>query len=424
MKDTSDCPRLRLAILQRVCAPYRVSLFRQLAKRQDLETVLFIGDDLPKSKVKSSNDPTGFKIVKLKTVFLKIGARIFPWHVGLVRALRSFRPDVILCEGESHFLGYVAAIFYRCFFNRRVALIHWCYISLPGEPNKGKGVRPLIKKFFRRFFDAFLVYSTYSKRRLIELGMPSDRIFVATNVGDTARFLAMSENMTESRSAARKRLGLPERFTVLYSGTIDRDKQPELLLELARRLNSAAFNFVLIGSGPLLDVLRLKKDKENLLNVFLPGRVVEDLPLYYRAADVLLIPGLGGIVISEAMAFGLPVILHQADGTEFDLIESGLTGFIVKDADVSDFEKAVQYLFDNKALSSQIGINGKNLIKTRCSTDNMANQIVSASKYARIARKRKFCICNGEGHSDLVATTEASAELPKRRLNQNRNLGR
>jgi len=82
------------------------------------------------------------------------------------------------------------------------------------------------------------------------------------------------------------------------------------MLDLAKECDRVNFNFVLLGSGSLLDELRDRATCENLSNVFLPGRVVDELPLYYRAANVLLIPGRDGIVISEAMAFGLPVIVH------------------------------------------------------------------------------------------------------------------
>ena len=38
------------------------------------------------------------------------------------------------------------------------------------------------------------------------------------------------------------------------------------------------------------------------------------------SADVVVVPGRGGIVISEAMVHGVPVIVHQADGTEYELV--------------------------------------------------------------------------------------------------------
>ena len=88
-----DAPRkFRLAILQRVCTGYRLPLFRRLAADPGTELKLFIGADVPDSKVKNVADITGVAYQKLTTRFPSLGKRVLPWHVGLVAALREFSP--------------------------------------------------------------------------------------------------------------------------------------------------------------------------------------------------------------------------------------------------------------------------------------------------------------------------------------------
>ncbi|TFB10133.1 glycosyltransferase [Candidatus Marinimicrobia bacterium MT.SAG.2] len=343
-----------------------------------------IGEDVPNTKIKSGPDLRGINYRKLKTLFLPLNARTLQWHVGLVGELRKFNPDVILCEGESHFVGYLQAIGYKYLFNRRVALMHWCYISLPGWPSiGGKGFRSLIKAFFRRFFDAFVVYSSFSKECLLKLGQPDEKVFVATNVGGIQRFLSISDSMTDTTSKARQKLGLPERFTVLYLGTLDENKRPGVMLDLAKKSDSERFNFVLLGTGPLLESLLEQATREELSNVFLPGRMVDELPLYLRSADVLMIPGRGGIVISEAMAFGLPIIVHQADGTEYDLVQDKVTGFHLSGGSVDDFYQAIKYLQINPDICAEMGQKSKQLVETKFTIDNMVNQIKRAARYTK-----------------------------------------
>lgn len=372
---------LRLAVLQRVCPGYRTALFTKLSSHPEVDVRLFLGDDIPDSKVKSASDLTGISFRKMKTRFIRIGKRTLPWHVGLTGELRKFRPDVILCEGESHFLGYLQAILYKLSFGRGVSLIHWCFISLPGEPLGGVGLRAKIKAFFRRFFDAFLVYSSFSKDILLSLGQPGEKIFVATNVCDTNKFIKASDRTTESRSEARRKLGIPDRFTVLYTGTLDANKRPEIFLDLAQELNAERFNFVLLGTGPLLDALRERTTREGLSNVSLPGRVTDELPLYYRGADVLLVPGRGGIVISEAMAFGVPVIVHEADGTEHDLVLQNVTGVRLSKGDLAEFRNAIVVLAQNRTLCEKMSHECKRLIRHRFTTENMVDQIVKAAQF-------------------------------------------
>lgn len=388
MDTSANNGKLRIAILQRVCPSYRVALFRQFSEKQDIDFQLFIGDDIPDTKVKSAIDLDSIKHIKLRTRFIKIGRRVFPWHVNLVDELRLFAPDVILCEGESHFLGYLQAICYKLFFNNKVGLMHWCFISLPGELHRLKSITFKIKRFFSRFFDAFVVYSSYSKQRLIELGHSQEKIFVATNVGDVQKFLHMSAVLTESKSEARLKLKLLERFTVLYSGTLDDNKRPDMLLDLADVCDRNKFNFVLLGNGVLLDTLQRRASYEKLTNVFLPGRVTKDLLLYYRAADVLLIPGRGGIVMSEALAFGVPVIVYQADGTEYDLIINEITGLHVLSDSINDFKRALIWLQENPQKCSDMGLNGRKLIINHYTTQNMVKSIIDAAHYTQKMRAK------------------------------------
>lgn len=391
---------IRLAILQRVIPPYRTALFKSLSNDNRFVAKVFIGEDVPRSKVKSANNLDGINVTKLKTKFVKVGKRIMPWHINLIKELKSFDPDVILCEGESHFLGYLQAIVFRFLYKRKVGLIHWCFISLPGEPLQKPGIEKIIKAFTRNFFDAFLLYSSYSKESLLKLGVSSEKAFVATNVGDVKKFIATADSVAYTRSEARELLIIPDRFTVLYAGTLDRNKRPDVVLEVAKVCDANKFNFILIGSGEMLEELQFRASHEGLSNVYLAGRVTDKLALYYKASDAMIIPGRGGIIMSEAMAFGIPVIVHQADGTEYDLIKHNETGIILKHGNVTDFQKAVELLQANPQMSSSFGIASRKLVESTFTTESMVAQISSASTFAA-SRSKSY---NSGNTSDHLST--------------------
>ena len=308
---------------------------------------------------------------------------MLPYHVGLVYELRNFRPTVILCEGESHFLGYLQAIYYRYRYDRRAALVHWCYIELPGRSGNGGRIARAVKAHCRKYFNAFLVYSSFSKDRLIERGEDPLKVFVATNVGHVERCLEQSRSVRKTKAELRIALGLNGRFTALYVGTLSESKRPDVMVDLARACAGDSYNFVLVGSGELEGHLRDRVARERLVNVHLPGNVSATLPLYYRAADVLVIPGRGGIVISEAMAFGLPVVVHQADGTEHDLVENGVTGVRVTEGRVTDFREALEMLRGDPERRAAMAAASRRVVAERCNTDNMVRQILRAADYAR-----------------------------------------
>ena len=377
---------LRLAVLQRVCPDYRVALFSALSAAENVEMRLFIGGDIPHSKVRSARDLDGVPVTRLRTRFVRFGRRILPLHVGLIDELRKFRPAVILCEGESHFLGYLQAIYYRARYARATALIHWCFITLPGQSQATRGALAVVKAYFRKYFDAFVVYSSFSKDLLTELGEDSHKVFVATNVGDVDNYVRLSSGIEETKTEARRKLGLPDRFTAVYVGTLSRNKRPDLLVDLAAQGGKEHYSFVLAGDGELLEHLRTRVSREGLSNVHLTGKVTETLPLYYRAADVLLIPGRGGIVISEAMAFGVPVVVHQADGTEYDLVQNGVTGVRVSGAGVEDFREALEALRSDPVRCEQMASASRQAVRSLWTTSNMVSQITRAAQYAWSAR--------------------------------------
>lgn len=371
---------MRVAILQRVCTSYRVPLFQKLSSERDIKFQLFIGDDIPKSKVKNASDLTGVNYTKLKSFFIKVRGHFFPLHTNLIKELRKYNPDVIICEGESNFFGYLQAIIYKFLFKKNVKLIHWCFIVLPGEDLSKKKIVTSIKAFFRNFFNGFLVYSSYSKRRLLEMDRSLDgKIFVATNVGNVEKMIEAYQANILSKSDSRTQINIKDRFTILYLGTLDKNKRPDLILELAGLSDLSNYNFIIAGNGPMFEFLEQQITEKKLTNVHLVGKVTSDLYKYLNSTDLLIIPGRGGIVISEALAFGIPVIVYQADGTEYDLIKNGETGYILENGALSDFKTGILN-FANLSEEKLLKVNMlcHNLVATQFNSRNMITQIKNA----------------------------------------------
>ena len=349
---------IRVAILQRVCTGYRAKLFRQISDHSHYQIRLFFGDDVPQSKVKSAQNLDGFAFTKTKSRFFTIGKRTLVWHSGLQNELTKFNPDVVVTEGESNFLNLFQVFNYRR-SNPHVKIIHWSLGSIPGNR---KPLSPLIdrlKYLYQQWFDGFLVYSSYGKKYLESLGHPPKKIVVAVNVADTNDILFKTEQANINQCEIRKQLNLHDQFTVLYSGALTANKRPDLLIEIAKQFVDRPINFVFIGDGSMLDSLKAIVHDKQLAHVYLIGPVHDTLSLYYQASDVVVLPGRGGVVISEAMAWGKPVILHQADGTEYDLIVDKETGRILNEGTCESFCEAINGLLKKPALCKKWGEQGR-----------------------------------------------------------------
>lgn len=369
---------MKALILQRVIPEYRVAVFRDITRNENFDISLIIGHSIEGSKAKNSNDLSGIRFIQLPTKCVSMFGRLFTWHVGLLRAIKEARPEVIVCEAESHFLGYLTAIVYKILLSPQTRLLLWCFYSLPGVEHERSLLHLWVKKNARHFFDGFISYTSYGKAKLISSGISPDKITVAVNVCDTESLVCKDASLLISKDDSKKTFGVEGKFVVTYVGTVDEAKKPEVIIDLADRFREKNFHFFLIGSGPLEESLRSRVIELGLHNITVTGRIVEDLPRYYRATDIVVIPGRGGIVISESMCFGVPVLVHQADGVEYDLVRQGETGVILRSGELTEFESELTALSESPDKVRKMGECARQLINDKFNTKSMAGAVIGS----------------------------------------------
>jgi glycosyltransferase involved in cell wall biosynthesis len=141
----------------------------------------------------------------------------------------------------------------------------------------------------------------------------------------------------------------------------DRDKGIDLLIKAVSRLIVAVpdVSLIVIGDGP--DGARLKRVAEECgvgARVHFLGSVSsQTLAAAYRRCDVFALPSRKegfGLVFVEAMAFGKPVVGGAHGGTP-DIIEDGVTGFLVCHGDVDKLTQALERLLTDERLRREMG---------------------------------------------------------------------
>jgi glycosyltransferase involved in cell wall biosynthesis len=369
---------MKTIILQRVIPSYRVTVFTEITAYPGHDIKIIIGDDLFESKAKNAKDLSNIRHIKLPARAISLFGRVFTRHCGLLSRIIREKPDVIVCEAESHFLGYLTAIFYKIFVAPRTRLILWCFYALPGLDKERTFFHAAVKSISRQFFHGFISYSTYGKAYLVSKGVVESKITVAINVCDTNVFFDRDQLLQLNKIEAKKILNVENMFVASYVGTLDKVKNPEFIIELGKIFRDQKFHFFLVGTGTAESELKEQIKNEDIANVSLTGRVTENLPLYYRASDVILVPGRGGIVMSEAMCFGVPVIVHQADGTEYDLVFSGKTGIILQGGQIKNFADELRRLSCDPVGVENMGRFARKLIQEQCNTNMMANSVIRA----------------------------------------------
>ena len=212
------------------------------------------------------------------------------------------------------------------------------------EPRKGW--KEWIKSRLVKLCSAGLAGGTPHADYLATLGMPKDRIFPGYDIVDNEYFAARSAEAKTRESDIRKNFQLPAKFFLASARFIEKKNLFRLLDAYARYRESfkkeggsEAWGLVLLGDGELRAGIVSHIASLGLGDhVVLPGfKQYDELPAYFALAGVFIHPSTTeqwGLVVNEAMACGLPVVVSNRCGCAQDLVRDGVNGFTFDPNDV------------------------------------------------------------------------------------------
>jgi len=208
-----------------------------------------------------------------------------------------------------------------------------------------------------------------------------------------------SQRLALDRDVCRRELGIPERQPVfMFSGKLIARKRPLLLVRAIEQLRIEGFSFslIILGDGPERSTAEGKLRPLLGPSLIMPGFVNQSgLGSYYRAADVFVLPSVyetWGLVVNEAMHFGLPCIVSDRVGCGPDLVIPNQTGCIfIHDDPISLAGCLRSYLVD-PTLAVVQGASACERIRG-FTTDRAAEVIASAIEYlfSSIRHKQDGC---------------------------------
>lgn len=226
-----------------------------------------------------------------------------------------------------------------CRRNGRVAIV----MSESQERDEPRfRIKEIVKQQVVQAFDSALVSSGSHARYLERLGMGADRIARGYDVVDNEHFRKGAELARADAEALRAKFKLPERYFLCSARFIEKKNLARLLEAFAQyRAGNPAepWDLVLMGDGPLRAELEAKRAALGLQSTaHFPGfKQYDDLPTFYGLASAFILPSTSeqwGLVVNEAMAAGLPVLVSNACGAAEELVVEGQNGFTFDPLDV------------------------------------------------------------------------------------------
>ena len=315
--------------------------------RPDTELRVFFGSDVKGAKHGSAGRLDDTRVYRqLRTVAFRLRLRGelvgLPWCPTLPLELQRFDPDIVILEGPSNVANNMLSLLWLRV--RRRPHIWWSLGDLPGRERHG------LKRALRRIADTgersaatIISYSSQGADHFRSRGIPTDRIVTAVNTIDERRELADAAGLADVADGLRKELAPSGAPIVLFVGALTHAKRVDLLIDACYVLHGQGLRFSVVIVGDGAERATLERRAEDLPNVSFAGRQVEKAAAYFSVADIFVMPGLGGLAVSQALVHGLPIISAPADGSEADLVDHGRSGFLT-DGTVPELARAMEAL--------------------------------------------------------------------------------
>ena len=298
--------------------------------------------------------------------------------VGLNNLLDTLRPDII----QTHDMGIWGTYRTICYAHNN---------NIPSTLIQGtyqETQKPIFKQLENTFNNTF---GRVALRKVGSIGcktnMASDYIHrytdkatLPTRIGlDTQRF--NSDRTIDPELQAQ----IGEKKVLLYVGVLEDRRNPMFLIEIAGKLPED-YVMVIVGEGPLYNTCRNKAAQIAPNKCIFTGRMPQEaLPAIYSKAQLFLLPTnyeIYGMVILEAMYFGLPVITTDNAGA-LTIIDNGKDGLIIPQLDSHKWIECITDLCsDTQRLHNMKQLAHNKIVENYNWDGTIADQYIEAYKEA------------------------------------------
>jgi glycosyltransferase involved in cell wall biosynthesis len=236
--------------------------------------------------------------------------------------------------------------------------------------------RPLWKRILKKVLLRNFLRGTWalyvgeqSRRYWESYGIPTARLFFAPHCVDNEFWSSKARELIPKRDQMRKSFGIDDDApVVLFCGKFIPKKQPLKLLEAYSQVRKEFPCWLLmVGDGQLRAEVERQIRECGITSVGLPGFLNQDeLPAAYAAADIFVLPSAfnetWGLVVNEAMNFGLPIVVSDQVGCSMDLVKEGWNGFSFAHDDAAQLTHCLRQLVKNAAMRKEFGKNSAKLV--------------------------------------------------------------
>ena len=282
-------------------------------------------------------------------------------NFSILNVIRKTSSKILVINGWSYFsdcLVIVAGILFR----KQI----WVRADNPLSQEvktgwKAKLKKMILKKLIFPCFDKFLYVGTESKLFFEYYGAQSNQLVYTPHAVDNSMFQEYYNDNIHLKSIFREQCNIPkDSFVFLMCAKFIREKNHFDIVSAFSKLKAQHNFLILVGDGPLKNDIQAYIALHQIRNVFLTGFVNQsEIAKYYQISDCFILSSskeTWGLAVNEAMNFALPIIISDACGCAFDLVEQGVNGFVYPVANTIALANAMQSLMEDNSICKEMGV--------------------------------------------------------------------
>lgn len=373
---------IRLVVQQPSLAKYRVPVFRELARHEDIDFTLLYGTrhDL------TNAEPEGFDAEAVKLWQWSIAGQRVYWHSAQWKNATRKKCDVLLLTWNPRYLSFIPTLLRAKW--QGVPTVLWGH----GVSQHDTPLRKKLRYAVAKLATALLFYNEKAAQQWRELGRDPASIFVAKNSLD-------QEPIRQARLAwddPRKLLEFQQEQrllpgpTLLFVSRLYPMNRLEMLIEataiLAKEFPQIQTAIVGKGAGEpqrLGEIARRLRIEDRIRFV---GAIYDEMQLapWFLSADVFAYPTYIGLSLLHSFGYGLPVVTcddPKAHGPEIDVLRDGENGLLYRTGDVQSFANTIGKLLKDKPLAKTLSAEALRTVEEDVSLKNMVDQMAAAVRY-------------------------------------------
>lgn len=331
-------------------APYRLPVFEALGGQLPLTVYFCEGHDPDRMwQIALQSDRVQYEVGTVRRL-----PRGLVWNSDLAGRLHQTPFDVYIAGDNFTSLLSILHVWWTARRQHKPFII-WCE-AIDTAYASGNAISNMYRRWLYARTDAFLAFGRRPQAYLLNRGAAPDRIVQGLQV--------IPAEQIPSPTSDKAALGLTGKTVVLYVGYFIARKGVDHLIKAFQQVGRPDDILALVGNGPEGPVLRKLSgdDPRILFPGYLDGTEKSN---WYAAADLFVLPTLHdpwGLVVNEAMTFGLPIIATEAAGCVPDIVRDNDNGLVVPSSDVPALKVALTRLLDDAGLRQQMGQRSRAII--------------------------------------------------------------